>query len=371
MSLPSPKVAACVLPGSTTKTKCDDAAPVICADPEQAVDNPGECPGVAITGLEVVPASGVISVGSIYPFTARLKFSDGRKKDVTGKATWSSFDPVIAAVSFGDTTGVHVGVATIKATYRGETDFAQIQVTEACVATHLLDIVIVFDRSGSMGPGSIGVDGKNRMERTIAAAKSFVKNVDFSRDRVSVVSFAGVWSNYGGQVTRTPSTTLHIGLSTSKASILAAIDEVTPNWADCYTKPINPGAGQVNCATGIGGGLDTAKVELNNNGRLSARKVMILLTDGMENICTPNPETVATNFKASGGIIVGIALSIPDVLTASCTNAATTTHTYIAGLTSCGLFFAADDADLLPNIYATLPGLICKSISTNPCLYYY
>lgn len=374
MSLPSSTTAVCLLPGSNTETACDDVTtPVLCADPETAADNPTECPGVTITGLEVVPASGVISVGSIYPFTARLTFSDGRKKDVSSKATWTSMDTAIATVSGGDTTGVAVGVATIKATYRGEFDYAQIQVTEACVAGSDLDIVIVFDRSGSMGPGSIGVDGKNRMERTIAAAKAFVKNVDFTKDRVSVVSFSGVFTvNYGSAgVVRTPSTTLHIGLSTSKASVLAAIDEVTPNWTNCFAGSPLPNVAQVNCATGIGGGLDTAKTELEDNGRLAARKVMILLTDGMENICNPNPETVATSFKATGGIIVGIALAIPDVLTKTCTSVDITTHAYISSLTTCELFFAADEPDLLPNIYATLPGLICTAINNDPCLYYY
>jgi hypothetical protein len=339
-----------------------------CADLEFAADNPSICPGYpSITGLRVDPPSGQVEIGSKCPFRAFLTFSDGREKDVTDKADWSSSNDGLATVAVGVCTGVQAGLVIIDASYRSLFDFAQLTVIAQCFQVGM-DIVLAFDRSASMS--TKGADGSTRLDNAKAAAAALVENCIFTKDQVCVISFAGIYQTTAdGVTTKLADATEHIVLSPSKADILAAIQSVALSEPCLYDLP-DGGRGN-RCATGLGGGLQKAKDELlSSRSRSGVKKVVVLLTDGVENICTPDPIVLAAEMKGFNWIIVVVALSVPDDPIVVCAGAPTTAWAYLRQMAACNLFFSVSDAGAMTNLYANIPSTLCQQ-QGDPCFYYF
>jgi Mg-chelatase subunit ChlD len=113
-----------------------------------------------------------------------------------------------------------------------------------------MDIMLVFDRSGTMGQPAVG----SRLSYAKAAANTFVNLMNFSKDMAGVVSF-----------NETPR--LNQQLTSSNANIINAIYSLR-NGGQTY----------------IGGGIGYGKDELVTHGRINTTRVMILLSDGAPNV---------------------------------------------------------------------------------------
>ena len=78
---------------------------------------------VSVTGT--VPA-----IGSTAQYTATVTFGDSSTKDVSGTATWVSFNPSVATVSpTGVVTAVAPGTSVLEATYQGAAGATNLTVT--------------------------------------------------------------------------------------------------------------------------------------------------------------------------------------------------------------------------------------------------
>lgn len=400
MPLPNPITAPCVSappggpgapggPGDSDTLLCPDTGGSgDCKDHEWAADHPTECPGAeTIVGFEVVPASETIEVGASFPFSANLLFSRGSKHGVTEKTQWASASPAIAAMQTdpGTAKGIAVGTTTITGAYRGYSDTSALTVVAKCAGQFKLDIVLVIDRSGSMLRPE--PNQKSRMVNAIRAASAFAKNVDYTKDRVSVVSFAGTWySPVGGSPiappVRRPETTKHLPLSSDLPSVLVALQDVVSEVNKCghTTPPVLAGyVPTFICCTAIGAGMKLAGEELAADGRTDTdvRQMIVLLTDGDENICDPDPDTESVALRARGIIMVVIAAAVPlKQKTLECAVPPPafnrTVEDRMKTWTSCDLFFTAESAEELPDIYASLPRDICLALNDDQsCLYGY
>jgi Mg-chelatase subunit ChlD len=114
-----------------------------------------------------------------------------------------------------------------------------------------VDVMLIIDRSGSMGD----TDGSGKIKINLAksAAKTFVHQLNMSRDRVGLASFS-------------TDATLDCYLTNNAANINNTIDSLN---ADGWTN--------------IGGGISKSNQEFINHGRLDAAWIIILLSDGVAN----------------------------------------------------------------------------------------
>jgi hypothetical protein len=347
--------------------------PEECSDPLYAADNPTICTDsdgnpVTITGLRINPPSGTTEVGKTYPFKAILTFSDGREKDVTALSTWSSANTGVATVATtGYATGIAEGAATISAVFRTYTEYAQLTVEAACLDGDV-DFCLVIDRSGSMQ--EVGPDGKTRMESTIEAVKGFVENVEYSTDQVAVVSFSGTIDETGASIVYSQNTTLHTSLTNSKTDVEAAVNAINPDFSQCV---VTNSAGKriLSCLTFIGGGLQVAYDELHSSrARASAKKCVVLLTDGGNNGCEIDPEDVATQMRNEGFVLCVIALAVDDIdkVVPCDSSSILSVKSYLASFTNCDLFFDAATVSALPDVLARIPRITCDN-DGEPCYY--
>jgi Mg-chelatase subunit ChlD len=114
-----------------------------------------------------------------------------------------------------------------------------------------VDVMLIIDRSGSMGD----TDGSGKIKITLAknAAKTFVDQLNMSRDRVGLASFS-------------TDATLDCYLTNNTVNIKSHIDSLNANG---YTN--------------IGGGISKSNQEFVNHGRSDAAWIIILLSDGVAN----------------------------------------------------------------------------------------
>ncbi len=154
-----------------------------------------------------------------------------------------------------------------------------------------VDVMLIIDRSGSMGDHYNQTHTK--LDLAKAAAKTFVDQLNMTRDRVGLASFAD-------------EATLDCYLTNNTASIKSHINSLNANG---YTN--------------IGGGISKSNEEFVNHGRSDAVWVMILLSDGKAN--RPQSEGYAHDYaieqaecakilKGKGVRIYTIGLGSPDDL---------------------------------------------------------
>jgi uncharacterized protein YjdB len=73
-----------------------------------------------LTSITVSPSSASIAVGSVKPFTAQGKFSDGSTMNLTSQVTWSSSTPSVATIAAdGGARALSSGTTTISASVGG------------------------------------------------------------------------------------------------------------------------------------------------------------------------------------------------------------------------------------------------------------
>lgn len=347
--------------------------PEECADPLYAVDNPTICVDddgnpVTILRLRVNPTSGETEVGKTYPFRAYLVFSDGREKDVTSMSTWTAGNDAVATVEdTGVATGVTEGITTITATFRTYNAFAQLTIDAAC-EDGAVDFALVIDRSGSMQ--ALGADGKTRMEAAIEATLGFVRNVEYATDQVAVISFSGTLDELDGTPSWESNVTVHTTLTNDQAGVESAVASIPPDFGQCvYTDPVT-GRRRMTCLTFIGTGLQAAYNELTSSrANPSSKKCVILISDGANNSCAVDPDTVAASIRAANMIFAVIALAVDDAdRTVTCAGVVTNVKTWLESLTNCELFFDAATVDDLPDILARVPRITCD-LDGDPCFY--
>jgi hypothetical protein len=306
----------------------DDAR---CSDPEFAALNPTLCSIVpAIEKLLVRPSSAAqVEEGKSIRFTARLVFKYGdqtKEKDVTDKAVWSSSNqPALASKGNGLFKAGQVSAnsnESVFAEYKAGggsvyNSSAPVTVVDDCKRVGS-DIVLVMDRSGSMlqedDAGVVRIDAAKEASRALVRSTNMPDTKQegdttlypFEFDRVAVISYAGS-KNHG------PNVYTHVGLTPTEESAISGVNDIEVS-EECGGKSTSLST----CATGIGGGLDSAYELLKEESRGGKRRVIVVMTDGVENVCDPAPETVAATIKAN------VAKTVSSITESSGTATATT-----------------------------------------------
>lgn len=407
-----------------------------------------------IDGLYIRPASGV-TIGSSgnAQFSAYLdlKYKDGTKKaiDVTEKAAWSSANSAIArSLGSGEFKG---GEATnnltvkVTATYtpsvvvdgvtKNYTDqlrsTSSITIKASCYGS-AIDIVVVLDRSASMLKTDSAISGEEtRTEAARAACRQLIKNSklwDSEDEKIVTSGNTSVNTTVGKEIDRMAfvsyagddgekRVSFVSGFVDTKTAALGLVDdEEFLVSEDCDGGTGKPGGG---CWTSIGGGLqlayDILKGESDDydlEGEVGARvnpaganawprKLIILLTDGYENVCDPDPIAVATAIRAdrlgqSGATkahdtmiaVVGFMLdsskSIKRCSNNSPSGATVTVENYLKLIANCygndtanatSLTFFPTDHDGLKGLFGEILNTICQDNtkgtggSNNSCHY--
>jgi hypothetical protein len=212
---------------------------------------------------------------------------------------------------------------------------------EAAECSNPVDVMLVIDISGSMS--TLDQNGEERIEVAKDAAKSFVENLDTTLDRVGLVTFET-------NVVLSSGLTNNFGLIKGKINSLDAVE-----------------GGQTNTEAAI----ISAREELNNFGRDSSKKVMIILSDGIPNrsLNTGDPvdlaETAASVAKGYGIRIISIGLDIEVDSDAETfmKNIASAPGDYYSssGTYDCGLDENGDPFNYLVCIYKQISASICDN----------
>lgn len=315
-----------------TFDELDPVAP--CLFPTSPVENVpcGTIPATPI-GLEIVPASASVETGGEFPFIAVADMSDGTKVIVTTDSTWWVSDESVAEI--GEHTGIsgsllepplaggfNEDTVTVYASYGGIQAEASLRCFSICSSV-ALDVVLVLDRSASMA--QVGSSGKSRIELVTDAAQYIIDNASTVKDRIAIVSYAGnIWMNSTAVDHTEKESTLDHPLSNDKTALGNALDSLYAIRGDCSA------SSPMQCQTGIGGGLEDALAELKSSRhRAEAQRVIILFTDGAENIDNPIPELVAEDAKNNYDvIIVTVGLKVPSTFQARLNGLATPTKAY-------------------------------------------
>ena len=286
----------------------DDAR---CSDPEFAALNPTLCSIVpAIEKLIIKPETGAqVEEGKSIRFTARLVFKFGdttKEKDVTDLSKWSSSDEAVlgskgnglfkaAYVDANSTEAVFVEYKNSNGTHNAS---ASVTIVDECKRVGS-DIVLVMDRSGSMlredTAGAIRIDAAKEAAKALVRAANMPDTKQegdttlypFEFDRVGVISYAGD-KNHGANVYT------HVGLTPTEEAAISGVNDIEVS-EECGGKSTSLST----CATGIGGGINSAYELLKSETRGGKRRVIVVMTDGVENVCDPAPETIAATIKAN------------------------------------------------------------------------
>tara|TARA_R100000152_G_C6781887_1_gene217506 strand:+ start:2353 stop:4923 length:2571 start_codon:yes stop_codon:yes gene_type:complete len=308
---------------------------------------------------------------------------------------------------------------------------AKLKVKDTCIDT-AIDIVLVVDRSGSMlrtdEPNE--TKGKTRLESVKEACIQLVESskaysekdlvhiegnpnspLNTGRtadadgklrevDRIAIVTYAGIDHEY-------PAAEVHAGFDSTKQGVIENIrtiavahqcgNEDTPSHLlapdpDTLPEGVQPVEG---CWTGMGAGLQLAYELLQEDvdtadgtgkypgtrGKVDKdwpRKLIVLLTDGYENVCYPDPEAVVTEIKGdrkgvSGATIahdtmiytIGFMVDSTQAMR-RCNGQTMTASSYLGTLANCYsnsntslTAFPQSSADLT-SVYEKLLNLLCK-----------
>jgi Mg-chelatase subunit ChlD len=204
-----------------------------------------------------------------------------------------------------------------------------------------LDVMIVFDRSGSMA-GTAITDAK-------AAANLLIGELDNSIDRVGLTSFA-----------TTP--LLNSALTNGFGAVTTAINGLNANGS-----------------TNIGGGVNTGQAEMASHGRAAPTvRVMVVLSDGVANIATngtvcatnPTAPTTCTNdaiaqaatAKAAGTIVFSIGLNLGNLAS----NVATVARNTLRSMaTDADKYFESPSSSALDDIFQEIANQVTNLAGSN------
>ena len=129
-----------------------------------------------LTSIAVLPVDPAAPMGTTLNFTAVGTYSDGSTQDVTTRATWTTSDSLVAAVSNavgsqGLVTMVSTGATNVSAAFDGQTDSSALTVTSAVLVSISVTPAIVsisrkatqqFAATGTYSDGST-LDITNRV----------------------------------------------------------------------------------------------------------------------------------------------------------------------------------------------------------------
>lgn len=315
-----------------------------------------------VVAFSVEPPDGAfVESGGTFPFMAVLEYSDGSKEVVTEDCTWRSGNTDVATV--GESTGIATGTlaapisggyntayVSIYAVYGTMEASANLEVQSECEAT-ALDIMLVLDRSGSMTIA--GESGLARINVIREAAKNVVTNMREDRDKLGIVTYAGrVIATSPAQFYA--DATMDHELSIDQDSLSDALDNL-------YTvrEPCHPTALDFKCGTGIGAGIERARTELlSGRRRGGAQPVIVVMTDGAENVESPSITDASDQAKTDGMTIVVIGVDVESTFHDTLVAAATTGKSYIV-----------TNPEQVIGIMASIPHIVCTD--SDPYRYGY
>lgn len=345
---------------------------------------------------------------------------------VTGKVRWTSSKPDVAA-SKGkgafELAGVEATTTlTVTAHYTPTVTVAGVEKkhTEELIATANLeiksdckgvgiDVVLVVDRSGSMlkkdqsgGSHTSRLDAAKKACELLAAnakikdgKKVETKNSGDKNetDRVAIVTYAGAAREGGVDGQRAE---VHASFMEDYTSVETAVKAIqVSDQCKGGTSTIVSG-----CWTGMGYGLQRAYELLQEEARETAtetstspRKLIILLTDGHENVCVPDPIVIAETIRKDriGGnqddltvahdtmiAVVGYLLDSGASIK-RCNATTTTVGNYLSLVANCygrdsqgdtgaatALTYFPQDEAALKNVYSVILDSICDDNETAP-----
>lgn len=289
--------------------------------------------------LTVTPTPGFVEIGGTWPFTATVLYSDGTTEDVTAQAYWTSYSTSIATIAqTGIATAVAIGNATVSAQHCGLQAYGELEVANLCVDAPA-DYVLVLDRSASMA--ATDAEGRTRIQRTIEAAKTFVDNCD-EEDSVGIVTFSGI-QFFTNPALNEGDATLDLQMTDDKEAVKDVIDAYEIRECGAAANP-----DMTKCATGIGSALEAAHLEISGSRHVAGHKrIIVLMTDGVNTHAAPNPEIVAQAIKDDGVSLIIIGLDTPLY------------DATLATMASSGLFFPSPTIYELAQIISKIPNLLC------------
>lgn len=248
-----------------------------CNDPAFAAAHPDLC-GSIDDQLQLIIKPEIATVlhnGTVqYTTFARVK---GIETQLTTGLAYTSSNPSVASVN--GTTGLatgHVnGIVTITVTWHGYVAHAQLTVVTVCGS---VAIVIVLDNSKSAGQ-VFGGTYSTKLAYAKSVASRLITSTDFTSSSFGVVSYNLSSTSFG--------------MSADQTALLSRIAAVIQTTA--YT----------NIAVGLQAAVDLLATSS------ATQKAIILASDGNQRVPTkppvdPDPVGIANDFKATGGVIVGL-----------------------------------------------------------------
>lgn len=299
--------------------------------------------------LVVTPTYASVEVDGTWQYQAFARLSDGTTQDVTVLADWRTSAAAVATIEDGLITGVAAGATTVTASYQGQEAVGNLTVNTGCTSANL-DIMLALDRSGTMN--ITDSTGRTRIAAVKDAVEQMIDNLRPNRDQLGIVTYAGkVWFSEAGAVIKTESdAVLKSVLTDDKVDLKATLSDYEVPSGCMASRYFSP------CATGIGGGLQSALAELNSTrSRAGAIKVLVLMTDGAENINNPIPATIADQAKAQGVVVVTVGVDVPYNFRAA-----------LQGLASSGKGYLLSTGSEVARIFSGLAYRICSD-NVDPC----